>query len=899
MFNFKYFFLFFLLFSIGPLFAYTEISTLNKVGSKNNIAKKIISSNNYQGGNSRMFSPNLRQEEFIIDTTLRYASLEDDQVDPVVIFADPYFFVTWIHKEACDKWWVRGTRVTSNGKILEPNGIQMEDFFDQWNSTRYENPSAASSNASILVVGTWSFYRPENGEWTPRDIKGVLINLITGEIWNRLEICSESNEQKHPTVASDSSNFLVVWEDYRNSSEKIYGTPIYFTGGVVYPDGIPLFPNEIYSPSLSYGGDLYLLCGLNYQNGRKILAGRIMRNGQIVDSSAFTVYQGEIRGKPYSIFDGENFWIFWKDYMQNDQDIIKGCRITPSGEILDPDGINICSFPSFKGSPEAGLLNNQILVVWKDEREGEEGAIYGTRVTTSGEVLDPDGIPLYQSPYIESDPKIAAGGEKYLLSWIDSRNPTLDIYGKWIENLNNGIERQKEKSQEEFPISVTSNEEFQPAISYGDGHYTVVWTDVLNNSSDLYGLRLTVEGEHLDSIPIPIAVMPGNQRGASIAQNDQIALVIFSERRDVIIDTGIYEVRINKNGEVIDSVPISLTNMEIRTRSIKVVSNGENFLLVFTSGGAEILGIILSSSGEPVGPYPFFIGYGERIGAGTDGRDYFVVWDSEEDYSQVGILGTRITNDGVVLEPGGFPIAIAHLYAEPDVAGNDSLYCVVWRSEGINAVIVDSSGQIITSPILIDDGEYYERFPIVTYDGENFVVGWYKVEEYNQNLCRGAYITPYGSILGYFTISNPPFEITNLDVASTGSGSSFFILSHKTLSPYNSLRTFGFIPSLNKMSIAQGEKRRYNFSILAYPNPFNEALYIKLLGSIPKEKVSLVLFDVSGRVVRKIWVGPLTSNEKLIKLSTRGKGSNNLPTGIYFLKTEGANVPTIKLVKLK
>ena len=60
----------------------------------------------------------------------------------------------------------------------------------------------------------------------------------------------------------------------------------------------------------------------------------------------------------------------------------------------------------------------QYLVVWQDSRTPY--GIYGTRVTTTGTVVDPGGLGLFVSPTNQpATPAVASDGTNWFVVWYD------------------------------------------------------------------------------------------------------------------------------------------------------------------------------------------------------------------------------------------------------------------------------------------------------------------------------------------------------------------------------------------------------------------------------------------------------------------------------------------------
>ena len=97
---------------------------------------------------------------------------------------------------------------------------------------------------------------------------------------------------------SDGTNFLVLWKDARNYSTNyidIYG--------------------RILSPS-----------------------------GQFIGSEFIVGPTQGVQDWPIGVFNGENYFVFYTQspVSNSPNPDIFGCRVTPNGVVLDPNGIQIC-----------------------------------------------------------------------------------------------------------------------------------------------------------------------------------------------------------------------------------------------------------------------------------------------------------------------------------------------------------------------------------------------------------------------------------------------------------------------------------------------------------------------------------------------------------------------------
>src|SRR5439155_16442872 len=104
--------------------------------------------------------------------------------------------------------------------------------------------------------------------------------------------------------------------------------------------------------------------------------------------------------EPSVVANGNGYFVVWADkrnYNSTEYDIYGG-RVSSTGEVLDPGGIPICTDPGRQTSPRVAFDGQKYLVVWEDDRESTTAfqlyQIYGARIATSGQVLDPNGFKI-------------------------------------------------------------------------------------------------------------------------------------------------------------------------------------------------------------------------------------------------------------------------------------------------------------------------------------------------------------------------------------------------------------------------------------------------------------------------------------------------------------------------
>ena len=128
--------------------------------------------------------------------------------------------------------------------------------------------------------------------------------------------------------------------------------------------------------------------------------------------------------------DGTNYLVVWtEDSIPNaNQYDIYGSRVSPTGIVLDPEEILICNATSWQGTHGARVTRglSDYLVVWADHRDGTYDQLYGARVSSGGVVLDgPPGsggllIRGSQSGSSDIDPAVGFDGTNWFVIWSQS-----------------------------------------------------------------------------------------------------------------------------------------------------------------------------------------------------------------------------------------------------------------------------------------------------------------------------------------------------------------------------------------------------------------------------------------------------------------------------------------------
>lgn len=359
------------------------------------------------------------------------------------------------------------------------------------------SPAIASNGHLYLVV--W-YKKTLNGF----DIYGTRINevgsILDGE---GIPICTASGDQIFPVVASDGENFFVVWQDKRSGKRwDIYGAKVTTNGQVLDINGIPIAEGNLsynqISPALSFDGKNFIIVwqGKRTQKIWNIYFKRVSKNGDILELKPVQLSPFlNDQASPAVEFDGKNYMIVWQDKRHGKFWDIYGTRVTPSGEVLDPKGIQITYSDEFgwdRWKPVISWNGKYYLIVWMFSPGENKWYLYGKRVGPNGEILDLVDLHIQKDSSNKAFPAIIWDGLEHLIVWEEEPEGDSKIFGASII-----------PDFKPLPISemvlISTNEatEFtMPALSKTLNNILIVWQGKNPGGNwQIYGQRLSRQNE--------------------------------------------------------------------------------------------------------------------------------------------------------------------------------------------------------------------------------------------------------------------------------------------------------------------------------------------------------------------------------------------------------------------
>ncbi len=530
------------------------------------------------------------------------------------------------------------------------------------------------------------------------------------------------HEQKYASVANG-DQYFVVWTDGRYSPDwsfhpvyesDISGARVDASGAVLDPAGLMICTTAYRQefPSVSFDGTNYLVVWQDYRltgaGPYDLYGARVNQSGIALDTSGIAISTALNNQQNSAVaFDGVNYLVVWQDDRNGTHDIY-GTRVSQSGDVLEPSGIAISTATSNQWFPSVAFDGTNYLVVWHDFRSGVDFDIYGARIDTSGIVLDPSGISISTEVNSQGSPSVAFDGINYLVVWDDMRNgSSYDIYGARVDTSGSVLDPSG------IVISNLTNQENYPSITFDGINYMVAWRFQRSDLSyDIYGVRIDTLGAIIDPTGIAVSTASPDQQYPAIASNGTNYLVAWHDQEGLVP----YDVRgalVDTSGIVLDPTGITISTAANDQWHSAVAFDGTNHFVVWHDNqdgiDMDIYGMRVDQTGTVLDPSAVAISASARMekypSIAFDGMNYLVVWQVLRADTTYDIYGARVNQSGTVLDPSSIAISTeVEDQQYPSLVFDNDKYFVVWEDNRNGPLTQIYGARVDTAGIVLDPG---------------------------------------------------------------------------------------------------------------------------------------------------------------------------------------------------
>ncbi len=274
----------------------------------------------------------------------------------------------------------------------------------------------------------------------------------------------------------------------------------------------------------------------------------------------------------------------------------------------------------------------------------------------------------------------------------------------------------------------------RPAAACNGSLYLTVWRDERSVPCDIYAARMRPDGSVADSGGIPVCTVAGAQENPVVASDGNGFLVVWEDQRGGS-RWNIYAARLDSSGHVLDTAGILVRSLNGDKHSPAVAYGAGRYLVTWAEyyGSRNIVAAFVDTAGQ--------VSDGIEVCAAPDVQGsptvafsdslFLVAWDDTRNGSRSTIYAARLSESGVLLDTGGFPVMVPHnAQARPSVASDGEVFLVAWE-EGLpgntdifGARVADSGAVLDTAAVLLSGADHDQVCPHVVFADSQYFVIW-------------------------------------------------------------------------------------------------------------------------------------------------------------------------------
>ncbi len=377
-------------------------------------------------------------------------------------------------------------------------------------------PVAVGLSAGSGAIIAWEDNRNGNG-----DVYAQLLCGCDSASWekNGIPISIASGEQRHPAIAKDTSDgAIIAWEDGRNGVTKIFAQKVDRHGIVQWAaDGLALgdSTSEQRNPVIVADGSGGAIIAWedrpNTSDSANIVAQRISNAGAM-DWSPGGVPLRRQKGNqsdPHllSLSDG-GVMVVWQDQRSGEDDIYAQALDSTGKLKWDSNGVAISTATSKQSRPRlVGDGSGGAIVVWNDLRNNIDVDIFAQRIDGNGQVKwHADGVVVNGNQEKDQfDPVLDGDGQGgAIIAWTDKRTAATQIFAQRVNGAGN---IQWASTGVQVGVGVAGDQSDPQIVKLYRGGASIAWVAQGNPVSSVLTQIISADGSVL-SLPGGMAISP-------------------------------------------------------------------------------------------------------------------------------------------------------------------------------------------------------------------------------------------------------------------------------------------------------------------------------------------------------------------------------------------------------
>jgi hypothetical protein len=606
-------------------------------------------------------------------------------------------------------------------------------------------------------------------EVVTKSVYPAILDPTASAVFNLISsgVVASAYTENNPAVASDGTNFLVVWADTRNGqSNDIYGSRISSAGAVLDPTGIVISsaPFDQVTPAIAFNGAEYLVVWADRRGGPlgdlNLFGQRVQTDGTLDGAEINVVSTTNDQSHPDVAAAGSTWVVTWQDGRSGTDAVFFG-RVSSAGAVMDGTGVQVPVNANPQDLPAIACNGTtNCMIVW------QEGALYSedpraSRIDpTAGTVIDTTPIALKTGGGRDLGPDVAFDGTNYLAVWADARYifTAFAINGGRVVAATGAYLDPNPPNQGGYGgfliAGTATGQSANPKVTFLGTRFYVTWQDTRSGTSDIYENFVNTNGTVPNTAGTGVNAQPNSQVNPAVAASATGFYVTWQDSRydptNNLTDT--YGTNVDTNGNRASTTGVLISQSETRQANPTVAplnrtvylaawgdshgSDGSNYDIiaarirydgvVFDPTGIAICTLVGSQQVAPV------------IASAPGQSSVFIAWEDNRS-GNYDVYGSLVnTTYGTLINANGQQMTSATGdQILPAVAYNSGAnqYLVAWSDErngrsnrdifaarfdvATNAVVDGGAGNIT-----ISTAADTQQSPTVASDGVNWLVAW-------------------------------------------------------------------------------------------------------------------------------------------------------------------------------
>ncbi len=328
---------------------------------------------------SGIYGARISQSGTLLDTaviTIAQFSADRNYLKTSIASGDNQCLIVWTNKSTLRKAkTVSGSRVTSEGTVLDSGGIAIATVTDY-----YSSPYACFTGSNYFI--TWGDYSIDYG------VRGAFL-ISDGSVSDSLSITRPGGGT--PNVAADSTNTFTVWREGMDYTDDacIYGSRISHNGVIIDTQSLLLSTavKAQVTPAIASNGVEYFLVWqeLCKGSGQDIYGIRLDSSGTLLQPHPSVIYEDSGDQQNPAIAGGAQSWlVLWENSRR---------KTGFSGKIVthkEQAPAAIIPISETGRGPAVTFNGNLYLAIWVNSHD----YLYGVLITESGAISEPGILVL-------------------------------------------------------------------------------------------------------------------------------------------------------------------------------------------------------------------------------------------------------------------------------------------------------------------------------------------------------------------------------------------------------------------------------------------------------------------------------------------------------------------------